>query len=335
MNEGESTKLAAKAAKQKKPDGELAINHEKEGSVEEVAAQTASEQQAEAAKTAEEVLAEQLSGVAPAAASTPSVSDLQNDLASANAELDEAAKPSAPEAVLPPVEVQTPDADEPSMGGTLNATAEQAQHDNEAALENDRNKTILSHGSKYVGDSQPSMQSPFNASSEEASEPETVDLFKDDKPSEDMSQSVAPVMPPSPTETLEDIDRKNRADHEEARSAVEMAYEATPLPGVVPPQPVQDSPAPAVEEAVQEQVAPVTPSPFEPPSVTPPPMPAPVDFSQLPPPPPLPTFPAPQGPLPPEQLGQIFGTPPAAPDTQLPPAPAAPNDPNQFKIPGQ
>jgi hypothetical protein len=336
LNEGESTQLSKKSTKTPKKssaDGELAINHEKEGSLEEVAAQTATEQQKEAAKTAEEELAEQLSQVAPVAAATPSVNDLQTDLASANAELNQAA-----DDVLPPVatDVQEPDAEEPTMGGTLNATAEQAQHDNESELESDRNKTILSHGgNRYIGDNQPSFQAPFNAAAAESTEQESVDIFKEDTP---ITPVEAPAPEPkaevtpeptaaAPVETLEDIDRKNRhEDHAEARSAVELAYEATPLPNAQPPTPAQ-----AVEQAVVGQAEPIVPSPL---SSAPEPVPAPVDFSQLPPPPPLPTFPAPQGPLPPEQLGQIFssGLPPVPPE---PPKPDAPKDPNQFNIPGQ
>ncbi len=329
MNEGESNQLSKPSnnAKKTASDGELAINHEKAGSLEEVALQTAAEHQQEAAKTAEDELAEQLSDVAPAA-STPSVGDLHQDLASASVELDQASVHSSviPETVLPVVDVQTPDdqADEPLMGGTLNATAEQAQHDKQNEIDADRNKTILSHGdnNKYVGDSQPIFKSPFNAAGDDNSDDQpSVDIFAE--------PNQAPASLPSlpPLETLEEIDRKNRHNeqdvHTEARSAVELAYEATPLPAA--PQ--------TVEAAVQEQALPVSQAPFSAPEMALPSTVAPVDFSQLPPPPPLPTFPTPQGPLPPEQLGQIFGTPPA--EVDVPPAPAAPNDPNQFKIPGQ
>lgn len=340
MNDGESTKLSSNQAS----DGGLAIAHEKHGSLDEVAKQTAVEQQQEAAKTAEEELAEQLSSVAPAAA--PSTNDIQKDLESA-----------ASEPTLPPVEVQVPNDDEPLLGGTLNATAEQAQHDKQQEIDADRNKTILSHGgNKYVGDSQPTFKSPFNAASDDsAGDQPSVDIFADPNQSQptvseitlptvetpaaqinepaDAAPSALPPLPP--LETLEDIDRKNRSNdadqHSEARSAIELAYEATPLPGSqsVEPQPVAN-----VEQAVQEQAEPASPAPFSGPDVALPPAPVPVDFSQLPPPPPLPTFPAPQGPLPPEQLGQIFGT-PVNNDETPPPPPPAPNDPNQFKIPGQ
>jgi hypothetical protein len=349
MAEGESTQLSKTKSKKSDStdaDGQLAINHEKTGDIDQVAAKTAQEQQQAAAKTAEEELAEQLSQVVPAAAASPTVNDLQKDLASASDDVDEAAKDATPESVLPPVS-DSHEAEEPSLGGTLNATAEEAHHETEAEQEGDRNKKILSHGnSQYVGDSQPTFQAPFNAAAKESEEPASVDIFSDDKPAK-----VAPVSAPAETpvsdkpapgsesvtiETLADIDRKNRHEtedeHTAARSAIELAYEATPLP-TPPAQPAAAEPSPVVEQAVAEEVAPVTPTPFEPPQSALPPVPPPVDFSQLPPPPPLPNVATMQGPLPPEQLGQIFGTPAVQPPS--PPSEPAPNDPNQFKIPGQ
>ncbi|MDQ5932675.1 MAG: hypothetical protein QG649_760 [Patescibacteria group bacterium] len=339
LSEGQSTKVSKQESESKAASaaGELAINHEKKGDLDEVAIQTAVENQAEAAKTAEEELAEQLSQVAPTAANSAPAGSLGTELANARAELD---------SQLPEVKVQEPDAEEPSLGGTLNATAEQAQHDTEAEIAADRNKTILSHNSgKYIGDSQPTFQAPFNATAAEAEEPDSVDIFSEPLP----VAETAPALPPAepqldealmpPAEILEDIDRKNRTPdgdvHAEARSAVELAYEATPLPAP-PSVPVQTDTAPIVQEAVAEQAEPLAPPPFVPPTDVLPPVAAPVDFSQLPPPPPLPVFGPPQGPLPPEQLGQIFGA-PSAPDVSppLPPAPDTPNDPNQFKIPGQ
>ena len=344
LSEGESTKLAKEPATDvMTADGELAVNHEKAGTLEEVAKETAAEQQAEAAKTAEEELAQQLNAVAPAAAaSTVSVSDLHNDIEAAQ------------ESVLPEVSSKAvEDDDAPTLGGTLNATTEQAQHDKELELQADRNKTILSHGgSKYIGDSQPSFQAPFSAASDGATtdEPEVPNVFDQPisgqpttdatiTPSEPVSsQPDEPMLPP--VETLEDIDRRNRAqmseadDHSDARSAVELAYEATPLPQQPPQVEQAQDQVPSVEQAVAEQAAPASPAPFSSLDETllPPPV-AGVDFSQLPPPPPLPNFGAPQGPLPPEQLGQIFAQP--AEEPVQPPAAPTPPDPNQFKIPGQ
>ena len=330
LSEGESTKLDKdsehkKSKKKSEADGELAIPHEKSGTLDQVAAETAAENQEEAAKTAEDALAEQLSDVAPSGAGASSLADLENDLASESVQVNEP--------VLPQV-VPDPEIDEPSLGGTLNATAEQAQHDKERELEADRNKTILSHGSNsYVSSSdQPDFQAPFNAAAQEvnAENQETVDIFQNNLPPIPVVASQPEEVPLPPVETLEDIDKKNRtSEHADAQDAIAMAYEAAELPVTS-----QQTVAPVVIEAVQQMAEPVSVAPFASTESLPPVVAqaAPVDFSQLPPPPPLPTFESMQGPLPPEQLGQIFGTPPVAPP---PPAPATPPDPNQFKIPGQ
>ena len=295
LNEGESTKLtkSAKPKKKKKSDadGELTIAHEKKGTLDEVAAETAAEKQEEAAKTAEDALAEQLSSVAPAAGNS-SIDDLEQDLAAESTEPSQATI----DPQLPPVVAVEPDADEPSLGGTLNATTEQAQHDKEQELEADRNKKILTHStSNYVSsDEQPAFQAPFNAAGEEekVENQAMVDIFKEDLPPVlTQPEPAAPAVAP-PTETLEDIDKKNRAQaHAEAQDAVAMAYEATPIAPAVPvPAPQVEEPAPTpVEQAVEEQAAPVSPAPYVSPEALPPvTAPAPVDFSQLPPPPPLP-----------------------------------------------
>lgn len=332
LSEGESTKLTKPSKSKKKKsaaDGELSIAHEKKGTLDEVAAETAAENQEEATTTAEEALAEQLADVAPATGAS-TIDDLEKDLAEAGAEARQAV-----DSQLPPVDVTTPDAEEPSLGGTLNATTEQAQRDKEQEIEADRNKTILTHGnSTYVSsDDQPSFQAPFNAAADDtAQNQEPIDIFSENLPPVPAAQPepVAPASITPPIETLEDIDKKNRSqEHADAQDAVAMAYEATPVASS--PAPVIEEVASAVEQAVQEQAAPAAAAPFASPEALPPvTASAPVDFSQLPPPPPLPEFP--QGPLPPEQLGQIFGAPPVAPP---PPAPATPPDPNQFKIPGQ
>lgn len=347
LNEGESTKLdkreAVKPKEDKKDDGSLAISHELDGSIEEVAAKTAEEHQVEAAKTAEDELANQLEAAGAATGAKPSVDDLQKDLAAASEEVEKAAQPA--DAVLPPV---TPDVGEPTLGGTLNATTEQAREDADSELASDRNKTILTHNSgSYVGDDQPTFQAPFNSVNGTKEEPASVDIFKEAAPTVNLDQNVpspeppAPVAPevtPPPTETLADLDKKNRSsEHADAQAAVAAALEAAPFDPAnqaqanIGAQPLGD----ALHYEETPLASPVTPPampplpPVEP--LTPPAAPAgPVDFSVLPPPPPLPPLDAaPQGPLPPEQLGQMF----QAPDA--PPQPPAPNDPNQFKIPGQ
>ena len=370
LTEGQSTKLERKQApkkedepkeepKKKADDGSLTISHEKQGDLDEVARQTEeeereaaakaaqeeiekqakavpSEQQEEAAKKAEDNLAQQLQAVAPAVAApsaSPSVADLQKDLAAAGAEVDKAAEqpPTFPVGAAEVNQWQGED-QAPSMGGTLNATTEQAEQDKRRALEDDRNHTILTHGSgnNYVGDSSPIFQSPLNAASQPPEEQPMVDPFKGETPAATLNAvspvSLPPINPPAetaesprPTETLADIDRENRMPHEEARAAVDAAFGAVPFTPSNTPQPEQ---MPAPEQ------------PAAPPAVLPP-MPPMPDFSTLPPMPQAAADAAPagfSGALPPDKLEDVFGSTPAP---QAPaPAPQS-NDPAQFKIPGQ
>lgn len=314
LSEGASTKLkkaepAAEPAEAEEPrsnDGELSVSHELDGTIEEVALATAAEQQEEAAEAAmaelakqtqqpqqeaERTLADELAAVAPAAPNMPSVADLQKDLAAASEDIS---------AAVEPVE------GEPSFGGTLNATTEQAAEDKRQALEKDRNHTILSHGNgDYVGDQTPSFQAPLNAAVQPDTDEPANGLFEPSTVPASMTTHVAPIEPPveriNSEPTLAEIDAQNRAPHDEARAAVEAAfgavpYEPTPIP--LPPQePVAAPQIPQVPEM--------------------PPLP---DFSTLP--PPLPELP----PLPPQ---------PPVDEPQQPPQPPAPADPGQFRIPGQ
>jgi hypothetical protein len=355
LAEGESTKLkksggkkeAAKAVEeQKKADGELDISHEKKGDVDAVAEETAAEKQAEAAKAAEEELAkqtggspapaqdiaakeaeknlaEQLSKTAPTA--TPSVADLRADLAAANEEVNEAASQTPASSNASPTNgaATVPswnDTAEPAMGGTLNATTEQAADDSRRAAEDDRNRTILSHGEGYITDSgMPGYQSPLNSSTAPSEEPAVVDPFQSmtPPPMDDTAPTAyaAPVQPPVPTQTLEELDNQTRAPHEEARAAVNAAFDAAPAPTVQPMSPVNPFPE-SQPAAGTGSLPPLPPLP---------------DFSTLPPLPQPGGAPAgPSGAVPPEKLEDIFGQTPAPAST----APTS-NDPGQFKIPGQ
>lgn len=355
LSEGQSTKVdkqpvtpkppkqpAAKPAKKKEDDGSLVISHEKVGDVDEVAAQTEKERQEAAAKAAQEELdraaeakrqeeakkaeaelANQVGATLPpvaAAANTPSVADLQKDLQQASVEMNQAAE-QAPSSTA----TAWQDSQPPSMGGTLNATTEQAAEDKRRAIEDDRNRTILTHGnaggSSYIGDhqAQPAFQSPLNAAMQPAPEETPVDPFAQlAPPSEEATAPTAyaqPVqpLPPLPTnETLADLDRQNRAPHEDARAAVDAAFSSAPQPQ--PALPTFGQPPAPVETGGNTNLPPLP------------------DFSTLPPPPPLPDFStqAPSGPLPPDKLEDVL--------EPVPPAPvAAPQstDPGQFRIPGQ
>ncbi len=330
LEEGASSKVAGKKKRKKEDatdevvkdtpadDGSLAISHERAGDLDEVARDVARDNQEDAAARAEEALADQLKSVAPAAASpsTPSVADLQKDIAAASQEIESSAELNN---------------SEPSLGGTLNATTEQAADEKRREEENDRNKTILSHASTPIqSDTVPTfVGSPINASVEPQKEEPGVDMLPPLPPINNTSSPVtplnpAPFVPPSaPSDqpsapTLAEIDQRNRqTSHADALADVHAAFDTTPV------------------AAPQDTVPAAMPTA---PSLTPdptglPPLP---DFSTLPPPPgPMPMPPAPDMSLPPapqqpEQLGQIFGEVPPAPQ-----APPAPVDPGQFKIPGQ
>lgn len=350
LSEGESTKLNRTQTQPvevpvepaPKADGSLTISHEKIGTLDEVAQATAVEQQNEATQAAQEELArqlqpeqseaveaqlaQQLSNSLPpvvAMSASPSVSELQADLANASAELDydvqesfQLAQPTSAPLSGPVSGDAWKTVDEPpTMGGTLNATTEQAAEDDRRAIEADRNRTILSHtDGDYVGGA-PSFQAPINAASLPTDEPSIQDPFgavssaasTDDTAVTAYASTIEP-----PQQTLADLDSANRQPHEDARAAVEAAF-GTQLTSDYGEQ-LDQAP-----EYSPEMNTPVLPDM--------PPLP---DFSTLP--PPLPELSAPSsttGALPPEKLEEMFGPPQAGP------TPPPSNDPGQFQIPGQ
>jgi hypothetical protein len=328
LEEGQSTKLdktvpeAKKPTPKKKDDGSLSISHEKSGDIEAVGAEVIAENQEEAARVAEDQLAEQLEATKAATpADLPSVAELQQDIASATDEVTQAAEA---EPLSGAVSNWQPQSTEPQLGGTLNATTEQAADDRRREEQDDRNRTILTHDTgEYVGDSQPTFQSPLNAAAKGDDEPASVDPFAEAvAPSTQATAHAAPLEPvtiqqdtstPAQAPTLADIDEQNRAQHDEARAAVEAALNNPPAAEISQPAP---------QPSFEAQPAPVLPSM--------PPMP---DFSTLPPLPPLPdlsTMQGPSGAVPADKLGDIFGS-------NTPEAPQQPPEanPGQFRIPGQ
>ncbi|MET0979653.1 MAG: hypothetical protein ABWX90_00160 [Candidatus Saccharimonadales bacterium] len=315
LSEGQTTKVdrqhVDEVSKPETNDGSLAITHDEVDPIEVAAIETAKQQQEEAARLAEQNLADQLPTVVPMA--TP-MADLANDLAI------EAEKPELPKIITQPAPLRGAVANDewqsahqtPSMGGTLNATTEQAADDQRKQDEEDRNRTILTHSSgDYISnDDAPSFQAPLNSASVPSDEPPLVDLFSTSP------QHVEPVMqyeeatPPSQRAvTLADIDQQNRQSHDEARDAVNAAFGAVPFtPPFTPPS---DDAAQGLNTV---------------PPLTPPPMP---DFSTLPPLPPLNNAPIQDTGMPPEKLEDMF-----QPPSQEPEQPKS-NDPGQFKIPGQ
>lgn len=261
----------------------LSISHKPNETLEEMDKRVKAAEQAEAAEAASEALASKKSDES----STAPVPDASTPAVTSAYALDD----------------QTI---EPSLGGTLSATTEQAAEDARKAAENEQNKTILTHS--YL-DSSPTFDTPVNA---------------------------VPVVTSSEPEATTGA----LADVHSAYALDEQPAEAAPSP-----EPVSAPEAPAVvpsEPAVPNFFA-STPAPTQAPSTPPTPAdvglpmpPAIPDFSNSPIggsapviAPPIPTTP------PPERLGDILAPEPA-PSTSAPIAPQAlDNNPAQFKIPGQ
>ena len=166
-------------SEQDRADGALSINHEKEGSLDEVSHQTIQEKRHEAAQSAQTKLAH-IEMVNNSAAPNQADSTADN-------EDDEPAPVKPPEIKLPPVQssvkTSTPEpvGSTPSMGGTLNATTEQAAKDKERELQNNQNKTILTHG-EYIGSNEPSFgDTPLNAAMGKSNEISNQDRNNQDR----------------------------------------------------------------------------------------------------------------------------------------------------------
>ena len=269
--------------------------------------------QADATEQAEQKLAQELASAAPAAPSgIPSVADLQKDIAAANDGVEQAQQ-EVTATLRGPVSTDQwkshadEKAEEPELGGTLNATTEQAEADSRRAIEDDRNKTILSHTNGVYTSDTPGFQAPLNAVAAQAdTEPEVKDIFGQPFGSGDITARANPIQPPASAAelpTLAEIDAKNRSDHDDARAAIDAALNTADAP----------------------VAAPVSNASGLPPLPPLPPMP---DFSTLP---PLPGGSPVQQPAAsiPDTLGTVL--PPAPADPPV----AQPNDPAQFRIPGQ
>ena len=276
----------------KSSDGGLSIAHEAGETLEDIANKVKAQDQQEAAAEAEQELAEHISTVAPAA---PPVIEV----------------PTTEPPVIGGVDWK-PGMDEPSLGGTLNATTEQAEEDTRREEEDDKNKTILTHS--YLGESAPTYNTPVNSAEETNTGESSVDIFAGTPPQDAPVNEAGPVgetvIQPLNGPSLADIDAKNRQ-----------------APPVEPAAPV-----------AEPTVPPAAPAPVDINSILPPPPPLP-DFSTLPPPPIAPAYALDPTPQPaPERLGDILAPeqPPAAPQPEQPPVPPTDNnDPGQFKIPGQ
>ena len=297
-------------------NGELAIDHAFRGTVDEVAGQVQAANQVAAAQEAEDELSRQLQP--PSDAALPLV------------------QPQIDYEETPPHSQV-----EPSLGGTLNATTEEAAEEGRRDLEGDQNHTILSHDSGHYVADQPSYQAPISAAADTTNgEPEVRDIFADapaPQPAFGMSpqihdlhgESLAPSSAP-PVSTLPP-----------------MAPTAQPsAPFVAPPAPTGQGPvAPAYNAPTLAEIDAQNRSHTDllgdvhaafagqPPQVNPV---ANGGLPPLPPTPPMPDF----GTLPPlpDALQGSTGVPSEPLGSTLPPAQAPPeqgkSDPGQFKIPG-
>lgn len=209
------------------------------------------------------------------------------------------------------------DAIEPALGGTLNATTEQAADDARREAESDQNRTILSHS--YIG-------------SDDAAGPATGSVL----------QGTGPIGFPGTPDVAPGSQGVNDADDASLHSAYALDDQPGDAPGL---QPIG---APMSGERViqppSDMFAPAAPAPAPGPVDLGLPLPPPIpDFSQgLPPQPAIPL--SAQG-IQPEILGDILAPEPSnaipAPNTayafepEPPVATPQPNDPAQFQIPPQ
>lgn len=285
-------------------DGALAISHVLVGSVEEVAKMVAEQESEEALSEAKAALENEANQAA---------SQKQANEVSAKGGLTTSETPLASDIISPvlrgPVSEdewrsQTLTASEPVMGGTFNATSEQAALDKQRQIADDRNKTILTHeGNSYIS-KEPSFQAPLNSVTSHDTEELTIpDILAEGNHTEATVHAdvVQPPAPSAAAPTLAEIDAQNRAHQDTAMAAVDAAFGA----------PVSQAPA-AQFDAAAPALPPLPPMP---------------DFSTLP---PLPSVPAGT------PLGDVL--PPLAPVGPIGSgaAPAGvPVDPAQFRIPGQ
>lgn len=292
-------KPAEKPASDDKPeekpaeaDGGLAISHEKEGDVDQVAKATAEEAQESAAQKAEDALSNQLEYISTPPPATPSVDDLRKDVEAASAEVDKAASEE---------EVPQPEAELPPLPPVANAGG----HDT----------TISKHTSQIDTDNKPLItQSPINATvkSDQTSNAPATPMLPPLPPVEPQAAPVAsPPAAPAPAP---------QHDEKTMLADIEAAYGSAPFSPAN--QPVASVGAQQLGDIPHGDAA-VAPAP---------------QLQDLP---PLPDFSAPLPPPPPlfEQPPVVDPAASAAPSVQGPaplaPPPAQPNDPAQFKIPGQ
>lgn len=327
LKEGGSAKVnqPAEPAPQAKADGEMQIKHDPQAEKSNAAAATAED----LATKAEQQLSDQLDKKTPAKNQT--LADLEAETKKAKA-----AGTSWKDREVGP----------PTMGGTLNATSEEAMEANQAAQDADRNHTILSHDSPLTP------PPAFNSVSLQENNPSSAPNF-DFEPTPMPTAKPAPIEPltksapslaPLPQsdnkgQSIADLEAKAHAEAaqvaqpvdqvadnvDQARAAVSDALNGTPFDPSrsTPPQSMGAQPGLSISH--NEPM----PNPTTPPQSSAPEFNLPLpDMSTLPPEPPTANTLPPLPTLPTDQ-------PSAAGDQNLPPLPQAKTDPGQFRIPGQ
>ena len=381
LQEGSSEKLdktlspSDQPAEEKKPDGELDIEHEAPSEADQAVekatelANSAEAQQAEVKKNEEALDQAIQQPAAQPAPATLSVEDLKKDLAAANQDLEQAA---AKPVINEPISTHGSDwredpaaAGEPLFGGTLNATTDEAHEAKAREDRLNRNHTILNHDEPLVP------QAPLNSDSPGyvGDEPPTIDPFAEPPKSDPASpmhyepidthgQTIQPLPPlpstppvdepqqPAPSgdaphiPTLSELEAQAHGAAaanpvNDARAAVNAALETLPFNPANEPL-AGNGAQPLSGPSLHDNNVSLD-SPFAPPPVgSTSPMPAPAEVPGLPPPPPLPDF-STLPPLPAEPDTSAPAPNPfsAGPSPQFGAAPSAPATPPPSNDPGQ
>lgn len=296
------------------PDGSLAISHPLHDDVDDATREVAEHESEEAIEKAEDEIAS-LSDNTSKDEAAPPIDTVTQELSEGLAAV--SAGPTELRGAVSAGQWQEPplQSSGPAMGGTLNATTEQAAAEKKRETDDNRNRTILTHnGSSYV-DGTSMFQSPLNAANQSAhDEPSVPDVLAQGRESA-VSGKAAPIEPLQPQElapSLAEIDAQHRAPEDNAMAAIHAAFGGS------------DEPSTDNSQAA----APLSSMPL-------PPLPPMPDFSTLPPLPDTPAVPL-QGPVPGETLGDML--PPLTPVGAIgsdPVSATTPADPAQFQIPGQ
>ncbi len=311
-------------------NGELKVDHETPEEVTRRRSKAAEVKAEDMAEQAEKELSDQLSVQTAAPAADELKRQLEQEAAAVNSPaVQAAAAPPESATGLPTIgrvkpAWMDPQAEPPTMGGTLNATSEEALESRLREESEDRNRTILDH------DSPSSSEEPLQPAPPPAAplppapaDQKPADLFKLDFEEAQLPPPAAPLPGEQPARepTLAEL---------EAAAHSAAASQSLPDQTAAPAEGEETGNLDIARQAVNEALSAASPSEATPstPPIAPPYMPLP-DFSNLP-------------PLPPPVGDSDTSMPPFAappPPTSLPPeAPPAPpannsNDPGQFKIP--